>query len=78
MKYLLVFLVCCAPTAGLSIENAAAVAQYDDALVECKKEARAAKSMLVFDTCEYAVRAKFCRESTALRKEWRRCDEFGH
>ncbi len=65
----------CTPAERLNVENAAAVAQYDAALVDCKAKAREARSMEVYDACEFVVSLKFCRASEALRKEWPRCKE---
>lgn len=69
----------CAPTEKIPLtpENAAAVAQYDSALVECKKQAKAAKSFDTYVACEDALTRHYCRESSELRKTWPRCSEVG-
>lgn len=74
----------CTPAEGnamaLSAENAAAVAQYDQALVECQQAARQKPKELRFEAytdCEQAVSKHFCSESQSLRKEWARCRELG-
>ncbi len=67
----------CAPhtKSPLTIENAAAVAQYDAALAECLKKAKPQRSLDLYIQCEDAVTLHFCAESPALRKEWPRCKE---
>ena len=64
---------CLSPQEKLTVENAAAVAQYDAALVECKRDAKG--SFEAYVACEDAVTRHFCRESRALQKEWGRCKE---
>jgi len=64
---------CLSPQEKLTVENAAAVAQYDAALVECKRDAKG--SFEAYVACEDAVSRRFCRESLSLRKEWGRCKE---
>jgi hypothetical protein len=64
----------------LSAENAAAVAQYDLALVECQQAARQRPKEQRFEAytdCEQAVSKHFCAESQELRREWKRCAELG-
>lgn len=64
----------------LTAENAAAVAQFDLALVECQQAARQKPKDLRFEAytdCEQAVSKHFCSESQELRKEWERCSELG-
>jgi hypothetical protein len=82
------FLVCrflwgCTPAEAnamkLTAENAAAVAQYDQALVECQQAARQKPKELRFEAytdCEQAVSKHFCAESEELRREWPRCKEL--
>jgi len=67
----------CAPSPAekLTVENAAAVAQFDAALVDCKRKAKAAKDFDVYDECERALAKHFCSESQALRKHWPICSE---
>lgn len=74
----------CTPAEGdamkMGIEQAAAVAQYDHALVECQQSARQKPKELRFEAytdCEQAVSKHFCSESQELRKEWKRCAELG-
>lgn len=65
---------------ALSFENAAAVAQYDQALVECQQAARQRPREQRFEAytdCEQAVSKHFCSESQELRKGWPRCGELG-
>ncbi len=74
----LVYLVSgCDPADQARVENAAAVAQYDLALVECKEKARAAKDFAVYEACERAVTRKLCEDSEPLRREWKACAEVG-
>lgn len=64
----------------LTAENAAAVAQYDQALVECQQTARQKPKELRFEAytdCEQAVSKHFCGESQELRKGWPRCADLG-
>lgn len=64
----------------LSAENAAAVAQYDLALVECQQAARQKPKEQRFEAytdCEQEVSKHFCAESQELRKGWPRCAELG-
>lgn len=77
----LLALVGCTPQEHLTVENAAAVAQYaaavaqyDTALVECKRAAKGSYDAYV--ACEDAVTRHYCRESRALQKEWPRCKEL--
>lgn len=66
----------CKPAAEpLNVENAAAVAQYDQALVACKERAKAVHSFALYLECEAAVTKHFCESSEALRQEWPRCKE---
>lgn len=65
----------CSPAETLTVENAAAVAQFDAALVECKRKAKAAKDFDVYDECEQALAKHYCSESPALRKHWPICKE---
>lgn len=74
----------CTPKQGnamaIGIEQAAAVAQYDLALVECQQAARQKPRELRFEAytdCEQAVSKHFCSESQELRKGWARCAELG-
>ena len=63
----------------LNAENAAAVAQYDAALVECQQAARTAPRLARFEayvSCEMRVSQRLCRESEDLRREWKRCAEL--
>lgn len=65
---------------GIGVEQAAAVAQYDQALVGCQQTARQKPKELRFEAytdCEQAVSSHFCSESRELRQEWPRCAELG-
>ena len=65
---------------ALTAENAAAVAQYDQALVGCQQAARQRPKEQRFEAyvdCEQAVSKHFCGESQELRKGWPRCAELG-
>jgi hypothetical protein len=65
--------------AAMSAENAAAVAQYDAALVECQQAARQAPKLARFEayvSCEMRVSQRLCRESPELQREWKRCAEL--
>lgn len=64
----------------LSAENAAAVAQYDKALLECKKAARKlpkAERFDAYETCERDLSKQLCADSQDLRREWKRCTDVG-
>lgn len=74
----------CIPAQGnamrITAENAAAVAQYDQALVGCQQTARQKPKELRFEAytdCEQNVSKHFCAESQELRKGWARCAELG-
>jgi hypothetical protein len=70
----------CTPRDTLPVENALAVKQYDDALVECQQAARQRPKEQRFEAytdCEQAVSKHFCAESQELRREWKRCAELG-
>jgi hypothetical protein len=63
----------------ISVENAAAVKQYDDALVECQQAARQKPKELRFEAyvdCEQSVSKAFCQSSGELRDNWSRCKEL--
>lgn len=63
---------------ALTVDNAAAVAQYDAALRACQEEAAKAPEPLRYDAyiaCERRVSAHLCRESVELQKTWSRCAE---
>ena len=65
---------------AISAENAAAVAQYDQALIECQRAARQRPREQRFEAytdCEQMVSKHFCSESLELRKGWPRCAELG-
>lgn len=65
---------------GIGVEQAAAVAQYDQALVECQQAARQKPKEQRFEAyadCEQEVSRHFCSESKELRREWARCAELG-
>lgn len=65
---------------GLSIENSLAIAQYDQALVECKKTAKRRPKPEQFETyqaCEDDWSKHLCSESAGLRRHWPRCSELG-
>lgn len=65
---------------AITAENAAAVAQYDQALVGCQQAARQKPKEQRFEAytdCEQAVSKHFCAESQELRKGWPRCAELG-
>lgn len=64
------------PKDVLSVENASAVAQYDLALVECKKAAN--HDFDAYVACEDALTLHYCRESASLRKAWPKCKEVLH
>lgn len=69
----------CAKTDTLPIENALAVKQYDDALVECQQAARQKPKELRFEAyadCEQNVTKFFCDASQELRETWDRCKEL--
>lgn len=66
----------CTPAQQLNVEHAAAVAQYDAALVECKREGKAAKSLEVYIACENRVSRAYCQSSKALQQEWPKCKEL--
>lgn len=58
---------------------AAAVKQYDDALVECQQAARQKPKELRFEAyadCEQEVSKRFCAESPELQDTWSRCKEL--
>ena len=59
------------------IDNAAAVAQYDAALVDCKEKAKAAHDFAVFEACEARVSTRLCIDRASLRAEWPRCAALG-
>lgn len=74
----------CTPAEGnavaMSVENAKAVAQYDQALVDCKKEAKRlpkAERFDAYEDCEDHLSRHFCNESASLRKYWPRCGVLG-
>jgi hypothetical protein len=78
------FFLGCTPAEGnamaMGVEQAAAVAQYDRALVECQQAARQKPKDQRFEAyadCEQAVSKHFCSESKELRAEWARCTELG-
>jgi hypothetical protein len=62
------FIVChecgCRPTPVLAptIENAAAVAQYEALLDDCRRQGRAAGSYAVYETCADAVDSHLCAQ----------------
>jgi hypothetical protein len=65
--------------AALSAENALAVAQYDQALVECQQAARQKPKDQRFEAyadCEQAVSKRMCEASSELREHWARCKEL--
>jgi hypothetical protein len=67
---------CTPDEAGTRLENAAAVKQYDDALLDCKRRgADAGNRFDVFADCARAVDRELCRGSEGLRREWPRCKE---
>lgn len=83
LGYLVFRCLGCTPAEGnamaIGVEQAAAVAQYDLALVECQQAARQKPKELRFEAytdCEQAVSKHFCFESQELRKGWARCKEL--
>lgn len=63
----------------MPIENALAVKQYDDALVECQQAARQKPKELRFEAyadCEQEVSRRMCEASSELREHWSRCREL--
>jgi hypothetical protein len=64
---------------ALTAENALAVGQYDQALVECQQAARQKPKELRFEAyvdCEQAVSKRMCEASSELREHWARCKEL--
>lgn len=53
----------CKPEYREPVENAAAVAQYEALLDDCRKQGKAAKSYQVYEQCADAVDRHLCRES---------------
>jgi hypothetical protein len=83
LGYIVVRCLGCTPAeqqaAALSAENALAVAQYDQALVECQQAARQKPKDLRFEAyadCEQAVSKRMCESSSELREHWARCKEL--
>lgn len=75
-------LVGCTPAeqqrGALTIENGAAVAQYDAELQRCQAEAEKvprAQAFAAYIECEKAVSRRLCIESLELRETWTRCRE---
>jgi len=69
----------CTPRDALPVENALAVKQYDDALVECQQAARQKPKEQRFEAyadCEQAVSKRFCEASSELAENWTRCAEL--
>lgn len=63
---------------ALTVENGAAVAQYDAELQRCQAEAEKvprAQAFAAYIECEKAVSRHLCRESLELRETWSRCKE---
>lgn len=52
-----------------SVENAAAVAQYEALLDDCRKQGRAAGNYLVYETCANAVDDQLCAQHRLRCKE---------
>ncbi len=63
----------CSPTAqqalAANVENAAAVAQYEALLDDCRKQGRASASYAVYSTCADAVDAHLCAQHRLRCKE---------
>ena len=53
----------CTPIVQQSVENAAAVAQYEALLDDCRKQGKAAKDYQVYANCADAVDRRLCAES---------------
>lgn len=69
----------CTPRDTLPVENALAVKQYDDALVECQQAARQKPREQRFEAyadCEQNVSKALCDASSELREHWTRCAEL--
>lgn len=63
---------------AMTVENGAAVAQYDAELQRCQAEAEKvprAQAFAAYIECEKAVSRRLCRESLELRETWTRCRE---
>jgi hypothetical protein len=58
----------CVPEA-VSVENAAAVAQYKLLLVDCRKQGKEAGSYAVYERCADEVDRTLCRESSLRCKD---------
>ena len=57
------------PDVSKSIENAAALAQYERLLDDCKKKGKASRDYEVYERCADAVDADLCKHNMALCKE---------
>lgn len=53
----------CEKPPAMSVENAAAVVQYEVLLTDCRKRGKAAKSYDVYEACADAVDRQLCIES---------------
>lgn len=63
---------------AMTVENGAAVAQYDAELQRCQAEAEKvprAQAFAAYIECEKAVSRRLCIESLELRETWTRCAE---
>lgn len=68
----------CTPSEVHHVENAAAVAQYDQMLAACQTEAAKfppAERFPAYQKCERATSRGLCEESPELRETWARCKQ---